>query len=162
MNAEKKLAYDQQLKVPSAADTKTPVDLFVYVNAATSHRMTYKALDDWKRICADQPATPGCAADPMYLATSSRTDFATSFLLPFANLIAPAFKADRLHLISAANTPWLHTHHDPKKMGAACPTPPRPSPGTRRWKAPCGLIRMIGLFAASRAKFIPANRTSSC
>ena len=82
--------------------------------------MTYKTLEDWKLMCANQPATPGCAAAPMYLATSSRTDFATSFLMPFANLIAPAFKADRLHLISAANTPWTHSHHDPKKV-AACP-----------------------------------------
>ncbi|WP_239491444.1 hypothetical protein [Luteitalea sp. TBR-22] len=98
-----------------------PVDLFAYVNAATSHRMTYKALDDWARTCSSQPSTPGCAAAPMYLATSSRTDFATSFLMPVANLVGPAFKADRLHLLSAANTPWAHTHHDPKKV-RTCPT----------------------------------------
>jgi hypothetical protein len=106
--------------VAPSATAYPPVDLMVYVNAATSHRMTYKTLDDWSWTCATQPNTPGCDSDPMYLATSSRTDFATSFLLPFANLIAPAFKADRLHLISAANTPWAHTHHDPKKV-AACP-----------------------------------------
>jgi hypothetical protein len=104
----------------AGATPHPPVDLMVYVNAATSHRMTYTTLDHWKEICASQPATPGCAADPMYLATSSRTDFATSFLLPVANFIAPAFKADRLHLISAANTPWIHSHHDPTKV-AACP-----------------------------------------
>jgi hypothetical protein len=40
--------------------------------------------------------------------------------MPFANLIAPALKADRLHLISAADTPWAHTHHDPKKV-TVCP-----------------------------------------
>jgi hypothetical protein len=106
---------------PSASPGEPPVDLFVYVNAATSHRMTFKTLDDWAFICSHQPTNPVCGAAPMYLATTSHTDFATSFLLPVANLVAPAFKADRLHLISAANTPWLHTHHDPRKV-ASCPT----------------------------------------
>jgi hypothetical protein len=35
-----------------------PVDLMVYVNAATSHRMTYETLDDWKWICTNQPNHP--------------------------------------------------------------------------------------------------------
>jgi hypothetical protein len=52
----------------------------------------------------------------MYMATSSRTDYATSFLLPVANAVFPAIRADRYHLISGANTPWLHTHHDPEKV----------------------------------------------
>jgi pimeloyl-ACP methyl ester carboxylesterase len=107
-----------------AATTKSPVDLFVYVNAATTHRMTYKALDDWKWICDHTPSEPVCRADPMYLATSSRTDFATSFLLPVADAVLPALKADHLHLISAANTPWLHTHDDPKKVKGTCQADP--------------------------------------
>jgi len=105
---------------PPEPGAKPPVDLFVYVNAATSHRMTYKTLDDWKAICAAQPTNPVCGAAPMYLATSSRTDYATSFLMPVANFVGPAFKADRLHLLTAANTPWVHTHHDPKKV-SSCP-----------------------------------------
>lgn len=105
----------------STPGVKPPVDLFVYVNAATSHRMTYTTLHEWEWICAKEPSNPVCGAHPMYFATSSRTDFATAFLLPVANLVAPAFKADRLHLISAANTPWLHTHHDPKKAKAGAP-----------------------------------------
>jgi hypothetical protein len=99
---------------------KVPVDLFVYVNSASSHRMTYKALDDWKRICASTPSHPVCSADPLYLATSSHTDYATTFLLPAANAILPALRADRYHLIAAANTPWLHTHADPKTV-PSCP-----------------------------------------
>ena len=105
--------------------TRPPVDLFVYVNAATSHRMTYQALDDWQEICDAAPQNPVCPAAPMYLATTSRTDGATTFLLPVANTIAPAFKADRLHLISAANTFYIHTHHDPKAQdGMDCPPLP--------------------------------------
>ena len=106
--------------VSSAGTSKPPVDLFVYVNAATTHRMTFKALDDWKQICDTVPNHPVCKADPMYLATSSRTDYATAFLLPVADAVLPALRADRLHLISAANTPWLHTHNDPRKV-TSCP-----------------------------------------
>jgi pimeloyl-ACP methyl ester carboxylesterase len=106
---------------PSLATDKVPVDLFVYVNSASSHRMTFKALHDWKRICTSTPSHPVCSADPLYLATSSHTDFATTFLLPVANAVLPALRADRLHLISAANTPWLHTHSDPRRV-TSCPT----------------------------------------
>jgi hypothetical protein len=104
----------------SLGSTDVPVDLFVYVNSASSHRMTLKALRDWERICADTPSHAVCSADPLYLATSSHTDYATAFLLPVANAIGPAFRADRFHLISAANTSWLHTHADPRKV-PSCP-----------------------------------------
>jgi len=121
---------------------RSPVDLFVYVNAATSHRMTYKALDDWKNICAKAPANPACSASPMYLATTSRTDFATGLLMPVANAILPALHSDRWHLISAANTFWLHTHHDPVQVKTGCPTPI--DPGSFCFEGPQSNTRQNG------------------
>jgi hypothetical protein len=60
----------------------------------------------------------------MYYAVTSHADLATGLIMPVANLVFPALFSDGLHLISAANSPSLHTHRDPAPM-SNCPPPPK-------------------------------------
>jgi hypothetical protein len=90
-----------------------PADLIVYVNAATASTVTRKTIKDTQETCKKTPGAPICGADPLYLAVTSHADLATGIIMPIANLVFPALTSDGLHLFSAANTPWLHTHTDP-------------------------------------------------
>jgi len=96
-----------------ALNTDLPADLVFYVNAATASTVTRKTIKDFREMCSKTPNAPICRADPFYLAVSSHADLATGIIMPIANLVFPALTSDHLHLISAADTPWLHTHNDP-------------------------------------------------
>ena len=90
-----------------------PADLILYINAATSSRVTRRTLRDIRSLCK-MGEDPLCNADPFYVAITSRADWATGILMPIANAIFPAISADRYWLLSAANSPSLHTdkvHH---------------------------------------------------
>lgn len=90
-----------------------PADLILYINAATSSRVTRHTLKDIRSLCK-MGADPLCKADPFYVAITSRADWATGILMPVANAVFPAIAADRYWLLSAANSPWLRTdtvHH---------------------------------------------------
>jgi len=91
-----------------------PADLIVYINAATASTVTRKTIKDIRDTCTKVPSAPICDADPLYLAVTSHADLATGIIMPIANLVFPALTSDGLHLLSAANTPWMHTHSDPK------------------------------------------------
>lgn len=96
-----------------ATNPSLPADLFFYVNAATASTVTRKTIKDTRETCKVAPNAPICGTDPLYLAVTSHADLATGIIMPIANLVFPALSSDGLHLISAANTPWLHTHKDP-------------------------------------------------
>jgi hypothetical protein len=98
-----------------------PADLIIYVNAATASTVTRKTIKDIKQTCGKTPIAPICSADPLYIAVTSHADLATGIILPIANLVFPDLTSDGFHLISAANTPWLHTHQDPSQ--GCRPTP---------------------------------------
>jgi hypothetical protein len=89
-----------------------PADLVVYVNAATSSAKTRMRVRELKTDCKDL-VFDICRADPFYLAFTSTNDLATGIVMPIANAVFPDLAADRLHLISAANSPWMHTHEAP-------------------------------------------------
>lgn len=86
-----------------------PADLILYINAATSSRVTRRTLKDIRELCK-QGSDPLCEADPLYVAVTSRADWATGTLMPIANFLGPDISADRYWLRSAANSPSLHTH----------------------------------------------------
>ena len=87
-----------------------PADLIVYVNAASASTVTRRTVKEWDAICKEGADSPVCMAHPFWLAFTSTADFATTWIMPVANAVFPALNSDGLHLISAANTPWLHTH----------------------------------------------------
>lgn len=91
-----------------------PADLVVYVNAATSSAMTRKRVRQVKKDCPNFRSHPICSADPLYIAFTSTNDLATGLVMPIANLVLPDLISDKLNLISAANSPWMHTHHAPE------------------------------------------------
>ena len=95
-----------------------PADLVVYVNAATSSAKSIQRYRQIRDDCRELQAYPVCNADPFYIAFTSTNDLATGLILPIANLVFPDLVSDKLHLISAANTPWLHTHRAPE---VGCP-----------------------------------------
>ena len=97
-----------------ALNPKLPADLIVYVNAATASTVTRRTIKLTREICKNTPGAPICGSDPLYLAITSHAGLATGIILPIANLAFPALGSDGLHIMSAANTPWLHTHMDPK------------------------------------------------
>ena len=99
---------------PFALNPGLPADLIVYVNAATASTVTSRTIKETREICAKTPGAPICGADPLYLAVTSHADLATGIIMPIANLVFPALGSDGLHLMSAANTPWLHSHKDPR------------------------------------------------
>ncbi len=101
-----------------------PADLIFYVNAATSSAVTRSTIADLKDVCKNAASSPICQSRPMYLAVTSTADLATGLVMPIANLVIPALKTDGLRLVSAANSPTLHTHHVPDKV--SCPPPPEP------------------------------------
>lgn len=102
-----------------ATNPSLPADLFLYVNAATASTVTRKTIKDTRETCTLAPNAPICGTDPLYLAVTSHADLATGIIMPVANLVFPALNSDGLHLISAANSPWLHTHKDPTQ---GCPS----------------------------------------
>jgi hypothetical protein len=112
----------QELSNRATSNELPPADLIFYVNAATSSAVTRRTIADLKEVCKRAPATPICRARPMYFAVTSTADLATGVVMPIANLVIPALKTDGLRLVSAANSPTLHTHHLPEK--APCPPPP--------------------------------------
>jgi hypothetical protein len=95
-------------KQPLLLNPELPVDLVLYINAATSSRVTRQTLKDIRTLCkiGDDPL---CNADPFYVAITSTADWATGILMPVANAILPSLPADRYWLVSAANSPSLHT-----------------------------------------------------
>jgi hypothetical protein len=100
-----------------------PADLVIYVNAATSSARSIQRARQIRDDCRDLKGHPTCKADPFYIAFTSTNDFATGLVMPIANLVFPDLVSDKLHLISAANTPWLHTHRAPEQgcaKGAVC------------------------------------------
>lgn len=107
----------------NAAVPRLPVDLIVYVNAATSHSISLKTIADWRRKCQSPNPPVGCGKNPLYLAVSSRADVLTGIVMPLANIVFFAPVTDQYHLIAAANTPWMQTHKIPKKV-KACPSNP--------------------------------------
>jgi len=90
-----------------------PADLIVYVNAATSSAKTLDRVRQIENDCRYFSAHPICTADPLYVAFTSTNDLATGLVMPIANLAIPDLVSDKLHLMSAANTPWMHTHLAP-------------------------------------------------
>ena len=111
----KSLAAKQAAHTLTAEDTERllnpelPADLILYINAATSSRVARQTLKDIHAICKKED-DPICNTDPFYVAVTSRADWATGILMPIANAIFPSLPADRYWLISAANSPSLHTH----------------------------------------------------
>ena len=127
MAKERTLANQQQIKSVDAfseesraLNTNLPADLIFYVNAATASTVTRRTIRDIRQTCQDTPSAPICGADPFYLAVTSHADLPTGIIMPIANLVFPALTSDALHLISAANTPSLHTHADPAPINE-CP-----------------------------------------
>lgn len=100
---------------------KPPVDLVLFVNAATGSLVTREIIEECKpkegtdpkhvfvrhpdydrKFCRDegpQAESPLCRPYPLFLSISSRSDYATKLLLPFAAL-----------RLSAAHTSLLNTH----------------------------------------------------
>jgi hypothetical protein len=117
MHKAAQTAHNQQAKVREAqanAAPTLPADLVVYVNAATSSAKTLERLRQVESDCPSFQSHPICSADPLYVAFTSTNDMATGLVMPIANLAFPDFGSDKLHLISAANTPWIHTHRAPE------------------------------------------------
>jgi len=97
---------------------KPPVDLILFVNAATGSLVTREIIDDCKplegsdpnrafvrhpefekELCPPETESAICRPYPMFVSISSRSDYATKLLLPLA-----AFR------LSAAHTSALNTH----------------------------------------------------
>lgn len=70
--------------------------------------MTRQTLKDIRALCKTGK-DPLCNADPFYVAITSKVDWATGILMPVANAILPSLAADRYWLLSAADSPSLHT-----------------------------------------------------
>ena len=119
----RKLEVDPSRLKAATENELPPADLIFYVNAATSSAVTRRTIADLKDVCKASPAIPICRSRPMYLAVTSTADLATGIVMPVANLVIPALKTDGLRLVSAANSPTLHTHHLPDTV-ADCPPPP--------------------------------------
>jgi hypothetical protein len=122
----------QSTKRAALSEKRAPADMIFYVNAATSNTITRRTIKDWNSICAAQETkeNPICSYNPFYLAATSRGDLATGVVMFLANLAFPWYptsvKPLRFEIIpfSAANSFWMHTHHDPKNMKVqACPKP---------------------------------------
>ncbi len=96
-----------------ATNPTLPADLILFVNAATSSTVTRATIKDLQKTCTPGATESYCGADPFYVAFTSHADSATGIIMPIANLVLPA-PSDHLRLISAANSPDLHTHDDPK------------------------------------------------
>jgi hypothetical protein len=90
-----------------------PADLIVYVNAATSSEKTHERVRQIESDCRYFSAHPICSANPLYVAFTSTNDLATGLVMPIANLAIPDLVSDKLHFLSAANSPWMHTHLAP-------------------------------------------------
>jgi hypothetical protein len=105
VQANMALTADQKAR---ALNPELPADLILYINAATSSRIARQTLRDIRSLC-NVGNDPLCNADPLYVAVTSRVDWATGILMPVANAIFPALPADRYWLLSAANSPSLHT-----------------------------------------------------
>lgn len=101
---------------------RPPVDLILFVNAATGSKVTREIIDECEakegtdpnhvfvrhpeyddKLCKNNEGpgaeSPICRPYPMFVAISSRSDYATKLLLPFAAL-----------RLSAAHTTLLNTH----------------------------------------------------
>lgn len=91
-----------------------PADLIVYVNAATSSEKSRERVAQIRHDCPRASSAAVCSADPLYIAFTSTNDLATGLLMPIANLVFPDLRSDKLHPISAADSPWMHTHHAPE------------------------------------------------
>ncbi|MFL6212823.1 MAG: hypothetical protein ACJ74J_02915 [Blastocatellia bacterium] len=101
---------------------KPPVDLILFVNAATGSKVTREIIEECKpkdgsnpkHVFARHPdyskercendegpqaTSPLCRPYPLFVSISSRSDYATKILLPVAAL-----------RLSAAHTNWLNTH----------------------------------------------------
>jgi hypothetical protein len=87
-----------------------PADMIIYANAATASTVTRRTIKEWGKFCKEPSDSAVCSAHPFWLAFTSTGDFATGLIMPIANAVFPAITSDGFHLISAANTPWLHTH----------------------------------------------------
>lgn len=92
-----------------------PADMFLYINAATSSAVTRRTLRDIREKCGSTGLGVFCSSSGFYVSVTSHADLATGIIMPIANFVFPALTSDGLHLISAANTPSLHTHTDPKR-----------------------------------------------
>jgi hypothetical protein len=95
-----------------------PADMIIYVNAATASTVTRQTIKEWEKICKEGSDSAVCKAHPFWLAFTSTADLATGIIMPIANAVFPALSSDHLHLLSAANTPWLHTHDVVERKGA--------------------------------------------
>ncbi len=106
-----------------------PADMIIYVNAASASTVTRRTIKEWDRLCKEGSDSPVCSAHPFWLSFTSTGDFATGFIMPVANAVFPALTSDGLHLISAANTPSLHTHRvlEHKAGEADCPESQKPT-----------------------------------
>ncbi len=100
-----------------------PADMVVYVNAATSSEKTSRRVKKIRKDCREVTVPDPrsmCSADPLYVAFTSTNDFATGIVMPMANFVFPDLITDKLHLISAANSPWLRTHEKPTPLTGEC------------------------------------------
>ena len=91
-----------------------PADMIVYLSAATPSVKTRKPVRQIETDCRDFSSYSICSADPLYIAFTLTNDLATGLVMPIANLVIPDLVSDRLHLFSAANSPWIHTHRAPE------------------------------------------------
>lgn len=99
-----------------------PADMIIYVNAATSSEKTRERIAQIKLDCPSASSALICNSDPLFLAFTSTNDLATGFIMPVANFVFPDLASDKFHLISAADSPWMHTHQTPKKAPSkTCP-----------------------------------------
>jgi pimeloyl-ACP methyl ester carboxylesterase len=123
---------NRRLQPAALSRERAPADVIFYVNAAASNAVTRRTIKDWKSICAadETKDNPVCPYNPLYLAATSHTDVATGPVMFFANLAffwyPTSLKPLQFELVplSAANSPWMHTHHDPKNLKTQpCPKP---------------------------------------
>ena len=89
----------QKAMVPMEAlqlelNSNLPVDLIVYLNAATASTVTRQVIKDTLRTCAAEHAAPICGASPFYVAVTSHADLATGIIMPIANAVIPALTSD--------------------------------------------------------------------
>jgi hypothetical protein len=118
------------------AKTPPPADLFFYINAAAPNTFTRRRMKDWKDICSAEKTkdNPVCSANPFYVSVTSRTDLGTGLVMFLANLAfcwwPTSLHPPRFELtpLSAANSFWMHTHHDPKNIKTnICPVAVAPN-----------------------------------
>lgn len=120
---------------PGGSRRPPPVDLVVFVNAATQSSISGKTIARLRanhavfygpggspEACADDPAgdrRPECRPLPLYVAVSSTGDQATRYVLPIANSLIPP-KPSPLRVKSAAFTGGLQSH---QVVEVDCPPP---------------------------------------